>query len=141
MAPLRGATLIPHPPLIWEQIRAYDMLFLLALGAASELLFRFCVLLVKRKPARLKRKEDYFFKLQYDTQKKQAQGPAFFVETSVCVPVFLRPSYIVTDFLFYLVTIIHIERNLNVNFYPLTRNCSSCTKIAKLQERTQRSIS
>ena len=81
MAPL-GATLIPHPPLIWEQIRAFDLFFLLTLGALSELVVRMCVLLVKRKPASLRKKEDYFFKLQFDTKKKQQQGPAAFVETS-----------------------------------------------------------
>lgn len=77
-----GATLIPHPPVVWEQIRAFDMIFLLALGALSELLFRLCVLFVKRKPTSLRRKEDYFFKLQFDTKEKQKLGPAAFVETS-----------------------------------------------------------
>jgi len=58
------------------------MLFLLALGAVSEVIFRLALLLIKRKPESLRKKEDYFFKVQYDTKMKQQLGPSAFVETS-----------------------------------------------------------
>ena len=77
-----GATLIPHPPIAWEQIRVHDIWILLALGAAMELVFRLIVLQSKRKPIELIQREDYYYKLEHDVKKKQALGPSAFVETS-----------------------------------------------------------
>jgi hypothetical protein len=74
--------MIPHPPVVWEQVRAVDVLFLLLFGALSELSLRGVVLSVKRKPASLRRKEDQFFKLEYDTNVLRNKGPTAFVETS-----------------------------------------------------------
>jgi hypothetical protein len=81
MAP-PGATLIPHPPIVWEQIRVHDIWILLVLGAAAELVFRLIVLQSKRKPSELIKREDYYYKLEHDVKKKQALGPSAFVETS-----------------------------------------------------------
>ena len=75
---------LPHPPVVWEHVRPVDILFLLLMGAGSELLLRGIVLSVKRKPASLRKKEDSFFKLEYDTAKLRDKGPSAFVETSKC---------------------------------------------------------
>lgn len=71
-----------HPPIVWEQIRVHDIWLLLALGAVMELVFRLVILQTKVKPSSLIKKEDYYYKLEFDVKKKQAMGPSAFVETS-----------------------------------------------------------
>jgi hypothetical protein len=77
-----GATIIPHPPIIWEHVRTLDLLFLLSLGAASEMVFRGIVLLIKKKPSALVAKENNYAKLQYNTDRLRKLGPSAFVECS-----------------------------------------------------------
>jgi hypothetical protein len=77
-----GATIIPHPPIIWEHVRTLDLLFLLSLGAASEIAFRGIVLLIKKKPSSLVAKENNYAKLQHNTDRLRKMGPPAFVECS-----------------------------------------------------------
>ncbi|CAB9523162.1 expressed unknown protein [Seminavis robusta] len=74
--------IIPHPPIVWEQVRVVDLFFLLALGSVTELIFRGSVLMLKLKPASLKQKENLFHKCGYDTDLLRKKGPSAFVETS-----------------------------------------------------------
>lgn len=82
---IMSSTIIPHPPILWEEVRTVDMLFLLGLGAVTEVIFRGIVFMAKRKPASLRQKEDYFFKLEYDTKRSQAKGPGAFGTSSSVV--------------------------------------------------------
>jgi hypothetical protein len=75
--------LLPHPPLYLAQVRPLDVLLLLAAGAAWEALARTVLLLsCKRKPASVRRQEEAWEQLNYETIEKRKIGISAFVETS-----------------------------------------------------------
>jgi hypothetical protein len=74
--------IIPHPEIPIGEIRTLDMVILLALGGLWELVSRFIVVLLVRKPKSLRTKERNYKALQYETNQKRKLGPSAFVETS-----------------------------------------------------------
>ena len=73
---------IPHPTLPVGHLRTYDTVVLLAFGAISEFVGR-CVLIVqKRKPTAVRKREAALKDLERLVVKKRALGPSAFVETS-----------------------------------------------------------
>jgi hypothetical protein len=73
---------IPHPPLYLSQVRPFDMLLLLAIGAVWEVSVRLVLFFHKAKPAALVAKEDQLVALEHETATKRKLGPSAFVETS-----------------------------------------------------------
>ena len=73
---------IPHPEIPLGSLRTHDMLLLLVAGAVWELLVRSALLLQKRKPSSVRRREVKLKLLEMDIKKSRDKGPQFFVETS-----------------------------------------------------------
>jgi len=74
--------LVPHPPIYLAEIRPTDVWILLAVGALWEAVSRLALLMVKRKPYALLRKQGQLVAYQKETNLKRNMGPSHFVETS-----------------------------------------------------------
>ena len=73
---------IPHPAIPLGEIRPFDLLLLLGVGALWELFSRIGVLSFSRKSSSLRQREYAFQQLQHKTRQKQNVGASAFVETS-----------------------------------------------------------
>lgn len=74
---------LPHPAIVFSNIRVNDIWFLLIVGALYELGCRLYVLfLVKMKPDALLKKEHHLKQLTIRTNNARKLGPSAFVETS-----------------------------------------------------------
>mmetsp|Transcript_8139 Transcript_8139/g.22086 ORF Transcript_8139/g.22086 Transcript_8139/m.22086 type:complete len:214 (-) Transcript_8139:349-990(-) len=74
--------LIPHPEIPVDELRTTDMMILLFVGAAWELIRRLVVWSVQIRSSTLKNQERKLYALQYETTLKRKLGPSAFVETS-----------------------------------------------------------
>lgn len=73
---------IPHPSVPLGHLRPYDIILLLSLGAAWELICRVVLMKVKRKPTAIKRRELALKELERDIVYHRSLGPQAFVKTS-----------------------------------------------------------
>ena len=73
---------IPHPEMPIGAVRPYDILVLLAIGAAFELVSRLSLFSAKRKPDSVRKREHDLRELDQKVKKSRALGPQTFVETS-----------------------------------------------------------
>jgi hypothetical protein len=80
--PTDVAGYVPHPTMPVGTLRPYDISLLLALGAIVELTTRLFLLLFKRKPASVRKREAALKVLGTRVKKSRALGPPAFVETS-----------------------------------------------------------
>lgn len=74
--------ILPHPPMYLSDIRPIDICVLLAAGFCWEALARLILLQAKRKPSSLRKKEQEWEVLSYETNQKRKLGQAAFVECS-----------------------------------------------------------
>ena len=75
-------SVIPHPALPLGTVRPRDIYYLLALGAAFEIIGRIILLLAMKKSRTIVRKENEVKLLAKETKQKRDLGPSAFVETS-----------------------------------------------------------
>jgi len=73
---------IPHATMPIGSVRPYDILILLAIGATFELATRISLILYKRKPPSIRKRESALKDLENRVQKSRALGSHAFVETS-----------------------------------------------------------
>ena len=74
--------ILPHPPMYLSEIRPIDICVLLTAGFCWEALARSILLNAKRKPSSLRRKEEEWEALSYETNQKRKLGQPAFVECS-----------------------------------------------------------
>lgn len=74
--------LVPHDVMPIGTIRPYDILLLLAVGAIFEVVTRSMLILFKRKPDAIRKREYALKALDKKLKLSRALGPQAFVETS-----------------------------------------------------------
>ena len=74
--------ILPHPPMYLSEIRPIDICVLLTAGFCWEAVARLILLQAKRKPSSLRKKEQEWEALSYETNQKRKLGQAAFVECS-----------------------------------------------------------
>jgi hypothetical protein len=80
--PADVAGYVPHPTMPVGTLRPNDIVLLLTLGAIVELLTRLILLVCKRKPTSIRKREAALKVLGARIKKSRALGPPAFVETS-----------------------------------------------------------
>lgn len=74
--------ILPHPPMYLSEIRPIDICVLLTAGFCWESMARTILLAAKRKPGNLRKKEQEWEALSFETNEKRKLGQAAFVECS-----------------------------------------------------------
>ncbi|KAG7359856.1 hypothetical protein IV203_034954 [Nitzschia inconspicua] len=80
--PSEVAGYVPHPTMPVGTLRPTDMVLMLVLGAIVELTTRLILLVFKRKPTSIRKREAALKVLGRRVKKSRALGPPAFVETS-----------------------------------------------------------